>query len=59
MKEELLETMECSVCREALQVVRVKADRGDRIIAREIESGERHVCFDIPADANLLVLEDW
>ena len=59
-REQLLDTTECAICKEALQIVRVKAWKGgdDKVLAREVESGKQHVCFTIPQDANLLVLED-
>ena len=59
-REQVLDTTECAVCKEQLQIVRVKAWKGesDRVLAREVESGKQHVCFSVPTDANLLILED-
>jgi hypothetical protein len=45
---------ECDRCKESLRIV--KDD--DRVVAYEIKSGDRHVCWSLPEDANLLVLED-
>lgn len=64
--EKILRTSECEVCKETLNIVQVKAWRGStdpdreapRVIAVEVESGKQHVCFSLPSDANLLVLED-
>lgn len=56
--EELLEVRECGVCKEALHVFRVTKGDEDRVVAREVASGKDHVCFELPQDANLLVLED-
>lgn len=51
----ILESRECDVCREALFLV----DYGDdRVVATDRKDGQRHVCFDLPADANLLIMED-
>ncbi len=53
-KPEVVELRECAQCKESLEIVRVKDD----LVAREVASGERHVCWDLPQDANLLVLND-
>ena len=53
-KPEVVELRECERCKESLQIVRVK----DHLVAREVASGEKHVCWDMPEDANLLVLSD-
>ncbi len=54
----VVRTTECEVCKEPLNIVRVKAWRtGERTIAVECESGKQHVCFTIPQDANLIVLD--
>lgn len=55
MRQEVIASRECDVCREALLIVR---ENDDRTIALNREDLERHVCFDLPADANLLVMED-
>ena len=60
MKTEILESRECEVCREALFIVRETSDIGhiNRIIAMDQKDKTKHVCFDLPRDANLLVMED-
>ena len=54
MKPEVVEFRECDQCKESLKIVRVK----DELVAREVASGEKHVCWELPQDANLLVLND-
>ncbi len=53
-KPEVVEIRECDRCKESLKIVRVKDD----LVARDVASGERHVCWDLAQDANLLVLND-
>jgi hypothetical protein len=53
-KPEVVELRECDQCKESLKIVRVKGD----LVAREVASGDRHVCWELPQDANLLVLND-
>lgn len=45
---------ECPRCKEALTVTRRKG----RVVASERHSGKQHVCWDLPADANLIVIDD-
>ena len=49
---EVVELRECERCKESLQIVRVK----EHLEAREVASGEKHVCWDLPEDANLIVM---
>ncbi len=50
---------ECGVCREELQIWReIREGHEDRVVATDRVTGKQHVCFDLPQDANLLVLED-
>jgi len=59
MESQIIDVRECGVCREELLVWReVRVGTEDRVIARDRKDGKQHVCFDLPADANLLVLED-
>ena len=52
-------TKECEVCKEELLVWReVRRGKEDRLIACDRKDGKQHVCFDLPQDANLLILED-
>jgi len=53
-KSDVVELRECERCKESLEIVRVK----DHLVARDVASGEKHVCWDLPEDANLLVLND-
>lgn len=46
---------ECDRCREALRIVLTK---DAVVVATDQRSGYKHICFDIPEDANLLVLGD-
>lgn len=50
----LMETKECEVCKAALHIV--KSD--EREVAYEVFSGEEHDCFDVPGDAEVLVMDD-
>ena len=58
MERELIEARECGVCREALLVYREHSRSEDRVVAIEEVTKKTHVCFDLPQDANLLVMED-
>jgi hypothetical protein len=50
---------ECGVCRQELLIWReVRKGKEDRVVACDRKSGDEHVCFDLPQDANLLVMED-
>lgn len=57
---EVIETTlrECSRCKQSLQILHTKEDGGERVVALEVRSGKRHVCWDLPDDVNLLVLDD-
>lgn len=48
------EDQECPRCKEALTVTRRKGV----VTASERKSGKQHVCWDLPADANLIVIDD-
>lgn len=48
----------CAVCKEDLVVFHEVSNTVDRLIACDRKDGKRHVCFDLPQDANLIVLED-
>lgn len=50
----LVEVKECDVCKAALRIIR----DDERETAYEIASGEEHDCFEIPDDAELLVMKD-
>ena len=52
----LVQVKECDLCHQAIRVVSdpVKG----RAVAFDEPSGEDHACFDIPKDAQVLVLED-
>lgn len=52
-KEEVIAIRECDLCKQTLHVVRMK---DERTVATDATSGEQHVCWDLPQDANLLVL---
>lgn len=45
---------ECDRCKQPLRIVRTK----DREVSYDRDSEYRHVCWNLPEDANLLVLED-
>lgn len=51
------ERRECDYCKEALVILRVKGPDGDAIPV-EVASGNRHVCWNLPEDANLIVIDD-
>lgn len=51
------EARECDVCKEALFIVRKNVE-DDRVFALNKKDMKRHVCFSLPADANLLVMYD-
>lgn len=53
------ERRECDYCKESLVILRVKGiDRVERAVAMEVVSGNRHVCWNLPEDANLIVIDD-
>lgn len=54
------EHRECDKCKEALVIVRPKKRDGmhEPAIAMEVASGNRHVCWNLPEDANLIVMDD-
>lgn len=53
------ERRECALCKEALIILRRKVGDGhEPAIAMEVATGNRHVCWDLPEDANLIVMED-
>jgi uncharacterized protein YbaR (Trm112 family) len=59
MKQEVVASRECPVCREALLVVHEADENSDeRTVAYNKNDRKRHVCFDLPSDANLLVMGD-
>ena len=58
MKTELIKTRECGVCRESLLIIRESDEGEERLIALDAKDKVKHVCFDLPQDANLLVMED-
>lgn len=58
MNTTLIETRECEVCREDLLIVRESSESEDRVVALDKKDHKKHVCFDLPQDANLLVMED-
>jgi hypothetical protein len=50
---------ECEVCKEELLVWReVRSGKEDRLVACDRVSGDQHVCFNLPQDANLIVMRD-
>ena len=57
-----IELRECDKCKESLRIVHENVHLGHdevvRAVAYEIASGKRHVCWNLPEDANLLVLDD-
>lgn len=55
----LVSTRECPLCREALNVYRMKAGVFVAIEQASEISGEskEHTCWDLPQDANLIVIE--
>lgn len=54
------ERRECDKCKEALVIVRTKKKDGfyEPALAMEVASGNRHVCWDLAEDANLVVMDD-
>lgn len=50
----ILQVKECDVCRAAIRVVIDK----DREVAYDVATDLEHECFEIPEDAQLLVMED-
>lgn len=52
--EKIVAYKECEKCKQALVVVQVN----DQKLLREQATDQRHVCWTLPQDANLLVLED-
>jgi hypothetical protein len=54
------ERRECDKCKEALVIVRTKKKDGyhEPALAMEVATGNRHVCWDLPEDANLIVMDD-
>jgi hypothetical protein len=53
------ERRECDLCKEALVIVRVKKGDGhEPAMAMEVATGNRHVCWNLPEDANLIVMAD-
>ncbi len=55
IKGKITEARECDHCREAIFIL---ASPDERIVAVDQRNGMQHICFDIPADANLLVMRD-
>lgn len=53
-QEAILSFMECSQCKQALKVV----DKDGQELILEMATGQRHVCWSLPQDANLIVLDD-
>lgn len=53
MADVLVLVKECDVCRAALRVEIVE----DRTVAFDFHSGQEHECFDVPANAELLVMD--
>ena len=49
---------DCSRCKTPLRIVQVQDEKGMREISYDLDSSRTHVCWDLPEDANLLVLED-
>ena len=52
-KGTLLHEQECPLCHETLSVFQTK----DGPVAIEKASAREHVCWDLPRDANLIVIE--
>lgn len=46
---------ECDRCKQQLYIIRAKDGRE---IATDAHSGQEHDCWDLPADQELLVLDD-
>lgn len=53
-QSKVVQLKECEHCKESLEIVQVK----DGLVAREVASGEVHVCWDLPKDSTLLVMND-
>jgi hypothetical protein len=45
---------ECDLCKAAVRIVYGK----EREVAYDADTGEEHECFEIPPDANVLILSD-
>lgn len=53
------ERRECDLCKEALYILRKKKGDGhEPAMAMEVATGKRHVCWNLPEDANLIVMHD-
>lgn len=50
----IVQVKECDVCRAAIRIV---SDE-DRETAFDVATGDEHECFDIPEEAELLVMDD-
>ncbi len=50
----IVQVKECDVCRMAIRII---SDEG-RETAFDVASGDVHDCFDVPEDADLLVMDD-
>lgn len=53
--EQVVERRECERCKQALRIVRFP---DQRLVAFDAKTKTRHVCWDLPEDANLLVMDD-
>lgn len=51
----IIQETECGRCKQALRLVTM-AD--GREYAWDLKTNETHVCWDLPEDANLLVMDD-
>ena len=47
---------ECETCKAAIRIVGSEQD--ERQTAFDVASGEEHECFDVPENAELLVMDD-
>lgn len=56
MTDVLVSVRECEVCKAAIRIV--GSGEEDRTVAFDVASGEEHECFDIPPDAELLIMQD-
>ena len=54
MTENIVAFRECAYCKQALKIVQVNGE--ERVL--EQATDQRHVCWSLPQDANLLVLDD-
>lgn len=52
--EDILALRECAQCKQALKVV----EKDGQQLILEMATDQRHVCWNLPQDANLLVLDD-